>query len=67
MSLILAQKNIDLVFQNVKKVIVGKDKQILQAMACWLAGGHLFAEAAGYLDFKMIENLVHQLELIFKS
>lgn len=40
----LAQKNIDLVFQNVKKVIVGKDKQILQAIACWLAGGHLLLD-----------------------
>lgn len=40
----LAQKHIDLVFQNVKKVIVGKDKQILQAISCWLAGGHLLMD-----------------------
>ncbi len=40
----LAQKNIDLVLQNVKKVIVGKDKQILQSIACWLAGGHLLID-----------------------
>ncbi len=39
-----AQQTIDLVFQNVKKVIVGKDKQINQAIACWLAGGHLLID-----------------------
>lgn len=39
-----AKKIIDLVFQNVKKVIVGKDKQIHQALACWLAKGHLLID-----------------------
>ncbi|MGZ3727243.1 MAG: AAA family ATPase [Pseudobdellovibrio sp.] len=39
-----ALKNIDSVFENVKKVIVGKDKQILQAISCWLAGGHLLID-----------------------
>ncbi len=32
------------VFSNVRKVIIGKDAQIRQAMACWLAGGHLLVE-----------------------
>ena len=39
-----AQKNIQNVFHNVKKVIVGKDKQILHAISCWLAGGHLLID-----------------------
>ena len=40
----MQKKTIDLVFQNVKKVIVGKDKQIHQAIACWLAKGHLLID-----------------------
>lgn len=39
-----AKKTIDQVFQNVKKVIIGKDKQIHQAIACWLAKGHLLID-----------------------
>lgn len=29
---------------NVKKVIVGKEQQIREAICCWLAGGHLLIE-----------------------
>ncbi|MBI3543478.1 MAG: MoxR family ATPase [Deltaproteobacteria bacterium] len=32
------------VFENVRKVILGKDEQIKQVICCWLAGGHLLIE-----------------------
>jgi MoxR-like ATPase len=31
-------------FENIRKVILGKDEQIRQALCCWLAGGHLLIE-----------------------
>lgn len=39
-----AEKIKNLVFENVSKVIIGKDKQINQAIACWLARGHLLID-----------------------
>lgn len=32
------------VVNNVKKVIVGKDRQIRDVLACWMAGGHVLIE-----------------------
>jgi MoxR-like ATPase len=33
-------------FENVRRVIVGKDEQIRQLICCWIAGGHLLIEDA---------------------
>ena len=38
------QATISAIFENVKKVIVGKDEQIRQTICCWLAGGHILIE-----------------------
>lgn len=32
------------VLENVSKVIIGKDRQIRDIMACWMAGGHILIE-----------------------
>lgn len=32
------------VLENVKKVIVGKDRQIRDVLCCWMAGGHILIE-----------------------
>ena len=32
------------VLKNVSKVIIGKDRQIRDIMACWMAGGHVLVE-----------------------
>lgn len=40
----LARQKIATVVENVKKVIVGKDSIILQALTCWIAGGHVLFE-----------------------
>jgi MoxR-like ATPase len=32
------------ILANVKSVIVGKDQQIVEALCCWIAGGHLLIE-----------------------
>ncbi|HUP57925.1 MAG TPA: MoxR family ATPase [Bdellovibrionota bacterium] len=33
-------------FENIRKVIIGKDEQIKQLLCCWLAGGHILIEDA---------------------
>ncbi len=32
------------IFENVRRVIIGKDEQIKQTICCWLAGGHILIE-----------------------
>ena len=32
------------ILANVRSVIVGKDRQIIEALCCWIAGGHLLIE-----------------------
>ena len=44
LDLARAQTIVESVANNICQVIVGKDPQIKQAMACWLAGGHLLIE-----------------------
>jgi len=39
-----AKHKIDQVVENIKKVILGKETQIRQALACWIAGGHVLFE-----------------------
>src|SRR3954469_8437911 len=31
-------------FENIRRVIVGKDEQIKQLLCCWIAGGHILIE-----------------------
>jgi MoxR-like ATPase len=37
---------ISALFENVRRVIVGKDEQIKQLLCCWFAGGHILIEDA---------------------
>jgi MoxR-like ATPase len=39
-----AKMVIDRVVANIQKVIFGKEAQVRQALACWLAGGHILFE-----------------------
>lgn len=39
-----ARAVVDRVVANIQKVILGKEMQIRQALACWLAGGHVLFE-----------------------
>lgn len=39
-----AKTTIDRVVDNIKKIILGKEPQIRQALACWIAGGHVLFE-----------------------
>jgi MoxR-like ATPase len=35
---------IDTIVSNVKKVIIGKDREVQQILVCWIAGGHVLIE-----------------------
>src|SRR3954470_14226847 len=35
---------ISALFENIRRVIVGKDEQIKQLVCCWIAGGHILIE-----------------------
>lgn len=39
-----AQSIVSRALQNIQKVIVGKESQVLQALTCWMARGHLLIE-----------------------
>jgi MoxR-like ATPase len=40
----VATQIIDNIVNNIKRVIVGKDQQIREAICCWIAGGHVLIE-----------------------